>query len=107
MLSGRQEIVLQVVADPAGLAHAGGGDDDLRLLVEIDGLALLVGDGEPTPGLIRGLCPESSRARASWSKILPVALEIDAGGLVGQRRVHIDREIPVPGHEPVHLESGG
>ena len=38
------EVVLQMVADAAGVAHAAGGEDDLGRLIEVDGLALLGGD---------------------------------------------------------------
>ena len=93
-----------MVADPAGLAHAGGGDDDLGLRVEVDHPRLVAGDGgvqvlevDGVDALLEyraGLCVEDVR----------VALQKDGGRFDGQGTVHIDREAVVVFDEALLLD---
>ena len=98
------EIVLQVMADAAGLAHAARGDDQLRLPVKVDGLALLRADGEHDAGAHQRIDPAVEHAAGRGVEVSPVALEEDAGRLVRQRRVHVDREITVAADHMVDLD---
>ena len=86
------EVVLEVVADASGVAHAGGRNDDLGRGVQVEGLGFLAGlgdvqTGEPeevaVPQLGNGLLVQ----------IAPQVSGKDFGSGAGQRRVHIDLEI--------------
>ena len=82
-----------MVLDAACLAHAGGGDDDLWLGVEVDGFGLVAGHGQmeiPEPdGIDAGI----DQRHGFFIKARPEILAEDGGCFNGQRTVHIDREI--------------
>ena len=93
-----------MVTNPACLAHAAGGEDDLWGSVLVDGLRILRRDGKPQ-------AVEPDRVDACIQhrlgllvKIAVVALQEDAGGLHRQWRVHVHREIPMAGNEIALLD---
>lgn len=51
------EVVLQMVLDASGLAHAGCGDDYLGAIVEVDGAGFVAGDCELEPMEGDGIAP--------------------------------------------------
>ena len=85
------QVVLEVVADAARVAHAGGRDDDLGHLVHVQGLGLFAGLGDVEAGEL-----EKGAALQSLNGLLvQIAVEIageNFGGLACQGRVHIHRE---------------
>ena len=81
------EVVLEVVADTAGVAHTGGGDDHLRGRVQVEGAGLIaaLGDGEA------GELEQGPALEGGDGLLVQIAVEIpgeDAGGLAGQGGVH-------------------
>ena len=81
-----------MVADTAGVAHAGGGDDNLGGLVVVEGPGFLGGLGE-------GEAREGEQVLAPLDDgdgvVVQVALQVagvNLGGLGGQGGVHIDLE---------------
>ena len=97
------EIVLQVMADPACLTHAGRGYDHLRRLVKIDGLRLVAGDGKPQPREGKGVDPLIYQSQRFFIKTFVNVSFKDFRSLHSQRAVHIHREDPVPGHQAIFL----
>ena len=93
------QIMLQVVADTARVAHAGGGDDDLGGGFLVQGLGLLAGLRHPQVRKVEhvGAVPDQLQG-----VFVQVAVEIpgeDGGGLFRQGRVDIDGEIRVGFHQ--------
>ena len=86
------QVVLEMVPDPSGIAHAGGRDDDLWGPVQVQILGLLAGLRN-----IESREPEERPAPQSLNGLLiQIAMQVpgeNLSGLTGQRRVHIDGEI--------------
>ena len=93
-----------MVADPAGFAHAAGREDHLRRLIKIDGLRLLAGDGHLQAREKEGIAPRIQNGPHLLVKIAVIRLHEDAGRFIRQRRVDIDREIRMAGHQPSLLD---
>ena len=49
------EVVLEMVADAAGLAHAAGREDDLRLPIGVDHPGFVAGHADPQAGALDGV----------------------------------------------------
>ena len=83
------QVVLQMVADAARVAHAARGDDDLRLGVDVDHAALLAGAGEVQVREIERMVA----AHDEFAHLVVVGLRVvleDLGRLHGHRAVHVD-----------------
>ena len=88
-----------MVADTAGVAHTGGGDDHLRGRVQVEGAGLIaaLGDGEA------GELEQGPALEGGDGLLVQIAVEVpgvDAGGLGGQGTVHADGEV---GHRLDHV----
>ena len=93
------QIMLQVVADTARVAHAGGGDDDLGGGFLVQGLGLLAGLRHPQ---IRKVEHMGAVLYQLQGVLIQVAAEVpgeDGGGLFRKRRVDIDGEIRIGLHQ--------
>lgn len=99
------EVVLQVVPDPPRLAHAAGRQDYLRFRIVVDGFGVLAGDGDLQPLGPDGVDPLVHQSPRLLVQAFPAALQVNAGGLVGQRAVHVYREIIVACTSPFCLIS--
>ena len=89
------EIVLEVVADTPGVAHAARGEDDLGGAVLVDGLGLQLCQRKLQPREEEGVHAVADHGLDVLMQELGVALEKDAGGLGGEGAVHIDGEVAV------------
>ena len=97
------EVVLQVVADAARVAHAGGGDDDLGGPVLVEGLGLLAGFRGVKVGEaehVRALAHQPNRVVVHIAPEVPVK---DGRGLFRQGRVDVHREIRAGGYHVLFL----
>ena len=90
---GAPQIVLQVVANAAGIAHAGGGDDDLGALVGVQGLGLLGRLGQGQAGEGEQVLSALYHFDGLLVQITPQITGVDLGGLGGQRTVHHHLEV--------------
>ena len=98
------QVVLQVVANTARVAHTGGGDDNLGDTVLVQGLGFLhrlrhaeVGEVEHVGAVLH----------QSQGVGIQIAVQIpgeDGGGPAGQRRVDVNREIRVGLHKALVLD---
>ena len=98
------EVVLQVVADTSGIAHAAGGDDDLGGLVHVQQLGLLHRLRQVQAGEIEHVGAVLHQRQRVLVQIAPQVAAEDGGGLLGQRTVHIHREVPDGRHQPLVLD---
>ena len=98
------EVVLQVVADAPGLAHAAGRKNDLRPPVKVDGLGILGGHGQLQARKADGVhALFHQSAGLGVVAFGPLVLK-NVGGLHGQRAVHIHGKIAVPAHQALLLD---
>ena len=98
------QVVLQVVADAARVAHTGGRDDHLGGGVHVQSLGLLAGLRHPQIGEVEHM---GAVLHQLQSVLVQIAVEVaheDGSGLLGQRRVDIHREIGVGLHQPRVLD---
>ena len=98
------EVVLQVVADAARVAHAGSGDDDLGGGIQVQSLGLLAGLRHPEVGKVEHM---GAVLHQLQSVLVEIAVKVpgeDSGGLLGQGRVNVDGEIRVGLHESPVLD---
>ena len=98
------EVVLQMMPDPPGLAHARRRNDHLRRLVKIDGLRLVAGDGKLQSGEGKRIDPLAHQFHRLVVKALIFISFKNFRGLHRQRAVHVDREIPVARHHVFFLD---
>ena len=89
------QVVLEVVADAACLAHAAGRQDDLRRAVSVDHTGLVTGHGDPQPRHPDGVDALFQQGAGLLVEAVRVGVLEDAGGLDGQRAVDVHREIAV------------
>ena len=91
-----------MVADAAGIAHAGGGDDDFRLGIGIDGLGLVRGDGGVQSRKYQRVLAPPHDGRHLIVHEVQITLQKDPGGFHRQRAVHIDgKTVVAPDEAPV------
>ena len=86
------EVVLEVVADAASIAHARRRDDDLGGGVGIDGNGVLLGLADAQSGEGQRVLPGADQGQGVLVIALAVIFAENGGGAVGQRTVHIDGE---------------
>ena len=92
------EVILQVVADASGVAHAARGEDDLGRPVVVERHGVLFGDGGVQVVKIQRIhAAADERARLVVEKAR-VGLQKDARGLVCKRAVDVDRKVRMPVH---------
>ena len=84
-----------MVANAARIAHAAGREDDLRLIVKVDGTGFVAGGGGHQPREANGVDALLHQSHGLFVKAFLTALVKNAGGLHGQRAVHIDLEAVV------------
>ena len=92
------EVVLQVVADPAGIAHSRGGDDDLGAFVHIQSLGLVGGLYQSQAGEGEQIFSPLEDSDGLLIQIAPQVTGVDPGCLCRQGAVHTDLE----GGEALH-----
>ena len=93
-----------MVADPARVAHAGGGDDDLGGGVQVQGLGLLAGLRHPEVGEGEHVGAVLHQLQGLLVEIAPEVPGEDGGGLLGKRRVDVDGEVRVGLHQALVLD---
>ena len=91
------EVVLEMMADTAGIAHAAGRDDDLGRFVLVDGHGFLLADSKLQAGEHQRVNARTDFIPHLFVQIRGVTLQENACRLNGEGAVHIDREIAVPG----------
>ena len=101
---GPPEVVLQVVADAAGVAHAGGGDDNFGGLVVVEGPGLLGALGEGEAGEGKEVFAPLNDGDGFVIQIALQVAGVDLGGLRGQGGVHIYLEAGQGLNQPVPLD---
>ena len=89
------QVVLEVVADASGFAHAAGGQDDLGRAVGVDHAGVLAGHADAQPRHVDGVDALFQQSAGLLVKAVGVCIPEDAGGLGGQRAVNVDRKIAV------------
>ena len=89
------EVVLEMVADAAGLAHAAGREDDLRLPIGVDHPGFVAGHADPQAGALDGVDALGQQGAGRLVKTVGVGIPEDAGRLDGKRAVDVHREIAV------------
>ncbi len=101
---GPPKVVLQMVADAAGVAHAGGGDDDFGRFVVVESPGLLggLGEGEAREG--EQVFPPLNDGDGLLVQIALQVAGINLGGLGGQRGIHIHLEAGQGLYQPVPLD---
>ena len=82
-----------MVADAAGIAHAGGGDDDLGCLVGVEGLGLLGGLGQRQAGEGEQVLTALHHGDGLLVQIAAQIAGVDLGGLGGKGAVHHHLEV--------------
>ena len=92
--------MLQMVADPARVAHTAGGKNDFRGRVLVEQLGFLGGLGQPQPVKCQNV---DALLHQGGGFVIRVALQVAAenmSGLPGQRAVHINGKV---GYRPDHF----
>ena len=92
------EVILQMVADAAGVAHAARGEDDLRRLVGVERHGVFLRDGGVQVVKIQRVDAAADERAGLVVEKARVRLQKDARGLVGERAVHIHGEVRVAVH---------
>ena len=90
------QIVLEVMLDPSGVAHTARGDDDLRLLDEIDRPGVVRRDSRLQPVKADRVNPFLKQCRRLFVKILIHPLLKNLRRFICKRRIHINLEPLVP-----------
>ena len=98
------QIVLEVVADAACLAHAAGRDDDLGHPVGVDHPGLIAGHADLQPRELDGVDALGQQRPGILVKAVGVGIFEDAGRLNGKGAVDVDREIAVAGDQPLFFD---
>ena len=97
------QVIFQVMADAAGIAHAGGGDDDLGRGVRVQLLGLVGGLCQMQAGKIEHVGAVLYQCQRIIVQIAPQVAAEDGGGRLGQRAVHIHIKIGVGLHKALVL----
>ena len=92
------EVILQMVPDAAGVAHAARGEDDLRRFVVVERHGVLFRDGGVQVVKIQRIDAAADERAGLVVEKARVRLQKDARGLVGERAVHIHGEVRVAVH---------
>ena len=98
------QVVLQVVPDASGLAHAAGGNDDLGGRVGVQCHGFLRGAGKLQPGETDGLKAVFQQLYGLLVGIAGQVAVVNLGGLQCQRAIHIYRKVGVRFHQPPRLD---
>ena len=98
------QVVLQVVADAACLAHAAGRDDDLGHPVGVDHPGFIAGHADPQPRELDGIDALRQKGAGLLIEAVGVGILENAGRLDGKGAVDVDGEIPVAGDETFFLD---
>ena len=89
------EVVLQMMADAARIAHAGRRDDDLGRFIAVDGHRLLLRLADIQAGELQRVFTALHQRKRLLVIALGKIFAEDRGGLAGKRAVHKNREIAV------------
>ena len=103
-VAGIPQIMLQVVFDTARIAHAAGGNNNLAVLVIVDRLGIVAGDGSTETGETQRVDAVHDQANGLLVKAVVHMLFKDRGRLVGKRTVHINLEILMAFHSVLGLD---
>ena len=100
------KVVLQMVADAPGVAHTGGGNDDLGggVCVQRPGLVCAFCDAQPRE------LKQSAALKGLDGLLIQIAVEVageDSGGLARQGRVHVDLKVRYAFHKALLLDLPG
>ena len=98
------EVVLEVVADTARLAHAAGRKDDLGHRVGVDHPGFVTGNADPQPRELDGIDALGQQRPGILVKAVGVGIFEDAGRLNGKGAVDVDREIAVAGDQTLFFD---
>ena len=98
------QIMLEVVLDPPGIAHAACGDDDLRLLDEIDRSGVVRCDSRLQPVKTDRINPPLKQCRRFFVKILIHPLLENLRRFICKRRIHINLKPLVSGYHVFFLD---
>ena len=90
---GAPEVILQMVADTARVAHTGSGDNDLGGLVHVQQLGLVYRLGQVQTGEAEHMGAVLHQRQSVLVQIAPQIAAENRGGLLGQRAVHVHREV--------------
>ena len=90
-----------MMAHAAGVAHTGGGDDDLWRFVLVYGLRFGLADGKIKSREIQGIFSRAYDSGHLLVNIARIALKENSGRLDGKRTVDINGEVAVTLHEPL------
>ena len=96
--------MLQVVFDTARIAHAAGGNNNLAVLVIVDRLGIVAGDGSTETGETQRVDAVHDQANGLLVKAVVHMLFKNRGRLVGKRTVHINLEILMAFHSVLGLD---
>ena len=98
------QVVLQVMADTPRVAHTAGGDDDLGGLVDVQQLGLVHRLRQVQARKIEHVGAVLHQCQRVLVQIAPQVAAKDGGGLLGQRTVHIHREVLDGRHQSLILD---
>ena len=98
------QVVLEVVADASGFAHAAGGQDDLGRAVCVDHAGVIAGHADAQPRHVDGINALFQQSAGLSVKAVGVCIPEDAGSLGGQRAVNVHREVAVSLHKALFLD---
>ena len=101
---GTPQVVLQVVADTARVAHTAGGDDDLGDMIHIQQLGFLHRLRQMQAREVEHMGAVLHQGQRLLVQIAPQIAAEDAGGGLGQGRIHIHREVLYGGHQMAVLD---
>ena len=98
------QVILQMVADAARVAHAGGGDDDLGGVVLVQGLGLVHGLRQVQAREVEHMGAVLHQLQSVLVQIAPQIAAENGGGALGQGTVHVHGEIRHGGHQALILD---
>ena len=98
------QVILQMVADAARIAHAGGGDDDLGGMVLVQRFGLVHGLRQMQTREIEHMGAVLHQLQSVLVQIAPQIAAENGGGALGQGTVHIHGEIRHGGHQALILD---
>lgn len=98
------QVILQMVADAARVAHTGGGDDDLGGVVLVQGLGLVHGLRQMQAREVEHMGAVLHQLQSVLVQIAPQIAAENGGGAFGQGTVHVHGEIRHGGHQALILD---
>ena len=96
--------MFQMMADTAGIAHTGCGNDHLRCRIKVDHLGFVAGNAQVQSRESDRIDPFMYQCQRLLRKTCLHILLKDFRSFYRQRRVHIDREIRKLRHQPPFLD---